>query len=125
MLLGGHAPEHVVLLEVNPHAQKTKLDFYLTEAATGIRPICISELFREGKRFYYLRDGHKTPVKRIYNRMIATDFESQKGQLARFADITDESDVEWVSHPNWFYRISKHTLPSLRSPFVPETRFSP
>lgn len=123
LLLGGHTPEHVVLLEVNPHTQKTKLDFYLTEDATGIRPICISELFREGNAFYYFRGGNKTPVKRIYNRMIAEDFESQKGQLARFADITEESDVEWFSHPNWFYRISKYTLPSLHSPYVPETRF--
>src|SRR5690606_19133711 len=102
---------------------KTKLDFYLTEAATGVRPICISELLREGNTWYYFRDGHKTLVKRIYNRMIAEDFESQKEQLARFADITDESDVEWCPHPNWFYRISKYTLPSLHSPYVPGPRF--
>ncbi|MFB2118814.1 hypothetical protein [Parapedobacter sp. 2B3] len=123
MLLGGHAPEHVILLEVNPHAQKTKLDFYLTEGATGIRPVCISELFREGKAYYYFRDGQQTPVKRIYNRLIAEDLQSQKGQLPRFADITGPAEVEWIPHPNWFYRISKYTLPGLSSPYVPETRF--
>ena len=32
-------------------------------------------------------------------------------------------NVEWVSHPNWFFRISKYTMPMLRSRFVPETHF--
>ena len=123
MLLGGHAPEHVVLLEVNPHEQQTRLDFYLTEDATGIRPLCVSELFREGDTYYYFRGGQQTPVKRIYNRLIAADFELQKGQLPRFADITAPAEVEWIPHPNWFYRISKYTLPKLSSPYVPETRF--
>lgn len=123
VLLGNHAPENVVLLEVNPHAQKTRLDFYLTEAATGIRPICISELFREGNTFHYFRNGQQIPVKRIYNRLIAEDFESQRDRLSRFADITAAAAVEWVPHPNWFYRISKSTLPILSSPYVPETHF--
>ncbi|WP_262247078.1 hypothetical protein [Parapedobacter soli] len=123
LLLGGHPPGNVVLLEVKPHEQKTRMDFYLTEEATGIRPVCISELFREGDTFHYFRDGRKIPIKRIYNRVIADDFEAQKGQLSRYADITATSDVEWVPHPNWFYRISKHTLPSLDSPYVPETHF--
>ncbi len=123
LLLGGHAPEQVILLEVKPHEQKTRLDFYLTEQALGIRPVCISELLREGRAFHYIRDGQRIPVKRIYNRLIAEDFESRRGQLARYADITAEAEVEWVPHPNWYYRISKHTLPGLASPFVPETRF--
>lgn len=123
LLLGGHAPEHVVLLEVTPHEQKTRLDFYLTEDATGICTVCISELFREGDRYYYFRDGQQIPIKRIYNRLIAEDFELQKGRLSRFADITGPAEVEWIPHPNWFYRISKYTLPGLRSSYVPETRF--
>jgi hypothetical protein len=32
-------------------------------------------------------------------------------------------DVEWVTHPNWFYRISKFTLPYIHHPFVPKTYF--
>lgn len=123
LLLGSHAPEDVVLLEVLPHRQSTRLDFYLTEEATGIQPVCISELFLEGDTYFYFRNGRKTPVRRIYNRLIAEDVELQKAQLPRFADITRPADVEWVPHPNWFYRISKHTLPALSSPYVPETRF--
>jgi len=35
----------------------------------------------------------------------------------------EELDVEWVPHPNWFYRISKYTLPFIRHPYVPQTFF--
>ena len=38
-------------------------------------------------------------------------------------DITQPLDVEWVPHPNWFYRISKFTLPFIHHPNVPETFF--
>ena len=31
--------------------------------------------------------------------------------------------MEWVPHPNWFYRISKYTLPLIHHPSVPETYF--
>ncbi len=123
IILDGHEPEHVVLLEVKPQEQKTKIDFYLTEDYTGVQPVCVSDLIQEGRKLYYLRNGQKTEVKRIYNRMISDDFELQKNQLPGYVDITQELDVEWLPHPNWFYRISKYTLPFLRSPFVPETRF--
>src|SRR5690606_31579982 len=86
LLLGSHAPEDVVLLEVLPHRQSTRLDFYLTEEATGIQPVCISELFLEGDTYFDFRNGRKTPVRRIYNRLIAEDVELQKAQLPRFAD---------------------------------------
>lgn len=123
MILGGHNPEHVILLEVRPEEQKTKIDFYLTEGYTGVRPVCISELVQDGRKLYYTRNGEKTEVKRIYNRMISDDFELQKNHLMGFIDITQALDVEWLPHPNWFYRISKYTLPFLRSPYVPETCF--
>ena len=38
-------------------------------------------------------------------------------------DITQPLDVEWIPHPNWFYRISKFTFPIHKSPYVPETFF--
>jgi len=30
-------------------------------------------------------------------------------------------DVEWVGHPNWFFRISKFTMPLLSGKYVPES----
>ena len=37
--------------------------------------------------------------------------------------MTDEVDVEWAGHPNWFFRISKYIMPFLKSEYVPECTF--
>lgn len=122
LLLDGHAPENVILLEIKPHQQKTKIDFYCTEDYTGIQPVCITELFAEGKNLFYKHNGIKTQVKRIYNRLIFDDLKTQK-DLGNIIDITKEWNVEWMPHPNWFYRISKYTLPFIKHPYVPPTFF--
>jgi hypothetical protein len=122
LLLGGHNPKHVILLEIKPHEQKTRIDFYCTQDYTGIKPVCISELFAEGNTLYYLNEGEKTEVKRIYNRVIFDDLKGRTG-LGDIVDITQPWQVEWVPHPNWFYRISKFTLPFIQHPYVPETFF--
>ncbi|WP_315822060.1 hypothetical protein [Paraflavitalea speifideaquila] len=75
------------------------------------------------EKLYYLKEGQKTQVKRIYNRMIFDDLRAQKDKLGNFVDITQDLEVEWVPHPNWFYRISKFTLPFIRHPYVPATWF--
>jgi hypothetical protein len=121
--LGPHAPENVILLEIKPHAQKTKIDFYCTRDYLGIEPVCITDLIQEGKQLFYLKDGKKTLIKRIYNRVIFDDLNAQKASLGQFVDITGDLDVEWIPHPNWFYRISKFTLPFIKHPYVPATFF--
>jgi hypothetical protein len=123
VILGKHQAENVILLEIKPHEQKTRIDFYCTKDYVGIQPVCITELIQEGRKLFYRRDGVKTEVRRIYNRVIFDDLHSQKAKLGDFVDITQEFDVEWIPHPNWFYRISKFTLPFIRHPYVPETFF--
>lgn len=124
IILGGHAAENVILLEVKPKEQKTRIDFGLTEDFSGIETVCITDLIQEGKQLYYIaKNGQKTLVKRIYNRMIFDDFEKQKESLDRYVDITQDLEVEWLPHPNWFYKISKYALPFMANPFIPETRF--
>ena len=123
VIVGDLPPENVILLEIKPHEQKTKIDFYCTRDYLGIEPVCITELIQEGKKLYYLKNGQKTEVKRIYNRLIFDDLNAQKASLGNFVDITQDLDVEWVPHPNWFYRISKFTLPFIRHPYVPATWF--
>ena len=124
VILGDHASENVILLEIFPRQQKTRIDFYCTEEYIGIKMVCLTELIKEGKKLYYLNDGKKTEVKRIYNRVIFDDLHQQtpevqeKGQL-----LFEELDVEWCPHPDWFYRISKYTLPLIRHPYVPATFF--
>ncbi|MBV4356873.1 hypothetical protein [Pinibacter aurantiacus] len=115
--------ENVVLLEIKPHEQKTRIDFYCTEKYTGIKPVCISELILEGRQLFYMRDGKKTLIKRIYNRVITDELKARRHEFENLIDITQDFDVEWIPHPNWFYRISKYTLPFLRHEYVPQTFF--
>jgi hypothetical protein len=122
ILLGNHAAENVVLLEIYPHQQKTRVDFYSTQEFTGIQPVCLTELIAEGNKLHYLREGVKTPIHRIYNRLIFDDLHQQK-DLGPVVDLTQAFDVEWVPHPNWFYRISKFTLPFIDHPYIPKTFF--
>lgn len=122
IIVGNHDPSEVILLEIFPHQQKTKIDFYCTQDYLGIRPVCITELIKEGKKLYYLRDGVKTQIKRIYNRVIFDDLQQQTPEVQEKGKILfEELDVEWCPHPNWFYRISKFTLPLIRHPYVPAT----
>ena len=37
--------------------------------------------------------------------------------------FTDDLDVEWAGHPNWFFRLSKFSLPWFRHACVPRTFF--
>jgi len=122
VLLNGHKPENVILLELEPERQHTRIDFLCTEAATGIRSVCITQVKKSGKQLYYLRDGKKTPIHRIYNRLIFDEWIQYPEKRGEF-DLTDEVEVEWAGHPNWFFQISKYTMPMLNSPFVPETHF--
>lgn len=124
LILGNHPAENVILLEVFPYEQKTKIDFYCTQELVGIQPVCITELIKEEKDLYYIKDGIKTQVKRIYNRVIFDDLQQQSAEVQEKGKILlEELNVEWVPHPNWFYRISKYTLPFINNPYVPATKF--
>lgn len=124
IIVGELDPENVILLEVLPHQQKTRIDFYCTTDYTGIPVVCLTELIQEGKQLYYKKDGRKIAVKRIYNRIIFDDLQQQSAEIQEKGKLLfEELDVEWVPHPNWFYRISKYTLPFIDHPYVPETTF--
>lgn len=122
IIVGGMDPENVILLEIFPEQQKTRIDFYCTEKLLGIKTVCLTKLIAEGRNLYYENNGARVPVKRIYNRLIFDDLQKQEG-LGNVVDLTKEYDVEWVPHPNWFYRISKFTLPFIHDPYVPPTYF--
>jgi hypothetical protein len=124
ILIGGHDPGNVILLEIFPKKQKTRIDFYCTEEYTGIKMVCLTELIKEGKKLFYFNGGKKTEVKRIFNRVIFDDLMHQTPEVQEKGKILfEELDVEWAPHPNWFYRISKYTLPLIRHPYVPKTFF--
>src|SRR4030095_15397948 len=114
--------ENVVLLEIEPEKQKTRVDFELTKKLVGVNYVCISKVILEGRNLFYMRDGRKIPIKRIYNRVIFDEFVKRTDLNCQF-HLMEDVDVKWVSHPNWFFRISKFSLPFLKSRFVPETNF--
>lgn len=123
IIVGEHNIENVILLEINPHEQKTRIDFYCTQDYLDIPIVSLTDLMQEEKKLYYINKGKKIQVKRIYNRVIFDELMQQKEKLGNFVDLTQDLDVEWVPHPNWFYRISKFTLPFIKHPYVPETFF--
>ena len=123
IILGGHQPENVILLELKPHQQKTRIDFYCTQDYVPIPIVCLTELIQEGEKIFYEKDGGKIEIKRIYNRIIFDELVQIKDTLGDVVDITQPLDVEWAPHPNWFYRISKFTLPLIRHPYVPKTYY--
>ena len=122
IIVGDLDPKNVILLEIFPEQQKTRIDFYCTEQVLGIKTVCLTKLIAEGNKLYYDNNGTKTEIKRIYNRLIFDDLQKQEG-LENIIDLTKDYDVEWIPHPNWFYRISKFTLPFIRNQYVPKTYF--
>src|SRR3954452_8384166 len=120
-IVGSHDPENVILMEIHPKVQKTLPDFLLTEKMLGVRTVDIVDIKKEGSRLYYEDDGKRIPIRRIYNRAIVDELERKSVKLA--FDWRDDLDVEWAGHPNWYFRISKFSIPYLNHASVPKTWF--
>ncbi|HEY6769076.1 MAG TPA: hypothetical protein VI386_30400 [Candidatus Sulfotelmatobacter sp.] len=120
-IVADHDPENVILMEINPQEQKTLSDFNLTQKMLGVRTVDIVDIKKEGSRLYYGHDGTSIPIRRIYNRAIVDELE-RKGIKPAF-DWRDDLDVEWAGHPNWYFRISKFSIPYLKHESVPKTWF--
>jgi hypothetical protein len=125
VIVGNHDPKHVVLLEIKPHTQKTRIDFYATAAFTGIAIVCITDIIKEGDALFYKNsDGEKIEIKRIYNRIIFDELDQMPTAVKEAGSILFENlNVEWAGHPNWFYRISKFTMPLLQHPNIPSSYY--
>jgi hypothetical protein len=122
-IVGDTDPKQVILLEIEPEKQATAIDFYCTEAALGIKVLCISKLIKKGKQLFYLdENGNEIRVLKIYNRIIFDELD-QRTDLKREFYFQDEVDVEWIGHPNWFFRISKYTMPLLKGDYVPKSYY--
>lgn len=122
-IVGNINPKQVVLLEIEPDKQATAVDFYATEFALGIKVLCITKLKKSGKRLYYLDEkGQEITVLKIYNRIIFDELHQRDNLKCEF-DFLDEIDAEWIGHPNWFYRVSKYTMPLLKGDYVPKSYY--
>ena len=122
-IVGDTDPKQVILLEIEPEKQATAIDFFCTEAVLGIKILCISKLIKKGKQLFYLdENGKEIRVLKIYNRIIFDELD-QRIDLKREFYFQDEVDVEWIGHPNWFFRISKYTMPLLKGDYVPKSYY--
>ncbi len=121
VIVGDSDPKNVVLLEIEPEKQKTRIDFAIMEQMLGIRTVCLTKVKKRGKQLFYLADGKEFRIERIYNRVIFDELERK--QITSEFNFKDNVDVHWVGHPNWYFRISKHTLPFLKSDYVPACHF--
>jgi len=118
------ANKHTVLLEILPHQQKTRIDFYCTEKYFNIPIVCITEIFVEGNNLFYERAGQKIKIDRIYNRIVLDELKNQTKEIQdKGALLWSNLDIEWVTHPHHFFRISKYLLPFLKHTYIPKTQF--
>ncbi|WP_396171857.1 hypothetical protein [Flavobacterium sp.] len=121
VICNNHPKENVILLEIEPEKQNTKIDFYYCRRDLGIPIVCVTEIIKKGtKLFYKNQSGEEILVKRIYNRVIFDELDLRTDLKLNF-QFTDELDVEWAGHPNWFFRISKFILPMLKGKYFIET----
>lgn len=122
-IIGGHKPEEVVIMDVNAHEQKTAVDFALTLKYIGTPIVSLEELEQDGKQLFYRAGGERKRIKRIYNRLIFDEIEGDPAIFDKVVDIRQPLDVEWITHPSWFYRVSKFTMPFLKGDYIPKTQF--
>ena len=120
-IVADHDPENVILMEIHPTEQKTLPDFLLTEKLLGVRAVDIVDIKKEKSHLYYELDGKRVPIRRIYNRTIVDELERKQVKLN--FDWRDDLHVEWAGHPNWYFRISKFSIPYLKHASVPKTWF--
>ncbi len=123
IIVGDSRPENTVLLEIDPENQNTAIDFYATREKLGIKVLDLKDVKIEGRDLYYLENGRKVAIERIYNRVIFDELDQRKDLNLQF-DFTQDINAFWVGHPNWYFKISKYILPFIENiPYVPETRF--
>ncbi len=123
IIIGGTDPRQVVLLEIEPEKQNTYIDFLEAEKHLGLKILCITHLKKRGKQLFYLdEEGKEVPIVKIYNRVIFDEL-AQREDLKREFYFADEVEVEWIGHPNWFFRISKYTMPMLSGDYVPKSYY--
>ncbi|RZJ64466.1 MAG: hypothetical protein EOO47_27010, partial [Flavobacterium sp.] len=123
VIVGDHQAHEVALMDIDAPNQKTAIDFFVTAKLLGIKILALEDISKEGKSLFYNENGEKIKLKRIYNRLIFDEIGENTDIFKNSFDPREELDIEWITHPNWFYRISKYTMPFLESEFVPETRF--
>ena len=123
VIVGDADPESVVLLEIEPEKQNTRIDFACSETLLGVAPVSLTAVDRRGNELFYQRDGRDVRIERIYNRVIFDEL-LRRPDLSFGFNFQHEIDAKWIGHPNWYFRISKHVLPFLKSQYSSRAFFA-
>jgi hypothetical protein len=120
MVLGDKG-KHTILLEIKPFEQKTRPDLILTEAWLNVPIVCLSQIYLKDKGLFYQKNGVEFKIERIYNRVVYDELMQQAPIfMQQFKLLEQTENIDWVNHPNHFFRISKFILPLLRHASIPE-----
>ena len=122
VIIGKEDAKNVILMELFPEKQKTRIDFWATRQKLGIEVVCITKVIKEGRKLFYEKEGQKIPIRRIYNRVIFDDMQRLKDIKTDF-NLFDDVDIEWVTHPDWFFMISKCIMPMLTHEYIPKSYY--
>ena len=114
-------PEECALIEIDPDHQKTRPDFLALERFIGLQTVDIRSLEVDAGRVFVSINGRKRRLKRLFNRAIIDELDDLEVTLP--FHWNDRLDVEWAGHPNWYFRISKFSMPFLDHWSVPKTHF--
>ena len=114
VIVGESDPEQVILLEIEPEKQKTRIDFAFCQSDLDVWPVCLTSIRKRGRQLFYERDGREIRIERIYNRVIFDEL-LRRPELKPGFNFREDLDLQWVGHPNWYFRISKHSLPFLKT----------
>ncbi|MBI1214700.1 MAG: hypothetical protein GC185_02650 [Alphaproteobacteria bacterium] len=122
-IVGNHDPKNVVLMEIDPWNQGTRMDFVATQNLLGIKVLDVTDAIKRGDKLYYLDDdGREVRIERIYSRMAMDEFDSRDIADKAGFRLNDELDVEWAGEPVWQHRMSKAVLPYIDHPLALKAR---
>ena len=122
LIIGEEDPKNVILMEIFPEKQKTQIDFIFTEKFLGIKTVCLTKVIKKGKDLFYEENNELIHIRRIYNRVIFDELDRIPDLKLNF-DVREEVNVKWITHPNWFFKISKYLLPQLKHQYIPKSYF--
>ncbi|MGI8432221.1 MAG: hypothetical protein ACR2MW_08035 [Chthoniobacterales bacterium] len=88
-----------------------------------MRPVCLTSIRKRGQQLFYEHKGREIRIDRIYNRVIFDEL-LRRPDLRPGFDFREDLEVQWVGHPNWYFRISKHSLPFLQSAYASPAYFA-
>lgn len=120
-IVAGHPRNEVALVELDPLMQKTRPDFLALEQLIGLRTINIRDIVIQDRSLIYTdHRARQHQLRRVFNRAIVDELNEKQVSLG--FSWTDDLNVEWAGHPNWYFLMSKASMPFLSHGSVPRSQ---